>query len=82
MLVFVTATDNLRVVAKCVDEIAELFASSLGRDKLCPNKKECFLEFTKDNQVAWCQRSFNKNNIHLVTKATVIKEKKEESLYN
>lgn len=81
MLVFITASDKLQVVAKSIDEIAELFASSLGRDKLCPNKKECFLEFTKDNQVAWCERSFNKNNIHLVTKATIVKNK-NESLVN
>lgn len=72
MLVFTTNEDELKVVAKNVEEIAELFASSLKRTSVCNNKKECFLEFTKDNQINWCKRNFNKNNIHLVTDATIL----------
>lgn len=74
MLVFTTNEDDLRVVAKNVEVIAELFASSLKRTSLCNNKKECFLEFTKDNQINWCKRNLNKSNIHLVTDATIINE--------
>lgn len=76
MLVFTTEIDNLQVIAKSKDEIAELFASSLKRTDLCLNKKECFLEFTLDNQIAWCKRTFNKYNIHLLTKAHIINNDK------
>ena len=71
MLIFETNIDNLKVIAK-VEEVADAFASSLGQERVNQNKKECFLGFTKENQLKWCKSSFKKSNIHLLKSAKVI----------
>jgi hypothetical protein len=76
MLVFTTALDEIQIVIKDIEEVAILFASSFGRTKLCENKKECFLEFTKENQLQWCKTNFNKNNIHLLKSAILVNKDK------
>lgn len=71
MLIFETNIDNLKVVAK-IEEVADAFASSLGQERVNQNKKECFLGFTKENQLKWCKSNFKKSNIHLLKSAKVI----------
>ena len=71
MLIFTTNIDNLKVIAGA-EEVAEAFASSLGQSSININKKECFLGFTKENQVKWCKDNFKKSNIHLLKNAKII----------
>jgi len=71
LLIFTTDIDNLKVIAS-VEDVAEAFASSLGQSSININKKECFLSFTKENQVKWCKSNFKKSNIYLLKNAKII----------
>jgi len=71
LIVFTTNLDKLKVIVD-LEEIAELFASSFRKEKIDENKKDCFLNFTRENQIKWCENNIKKCNINLLNTAKII----------
>lgn len=53
-LIFETI-DGLEIIV-LVSEVVKLFSDN-------KNKQQCFLGFEKENQLVWCRKFINKNNI-------------------
>lgn len=75
MLAFKSLRNDCKIIIRKREEVAELFASSFNTSPLDENKKKCFLEFKLENQIDWCTKFINNNNIHLIKSAVVIPSK-------
>lgn len=51
----ITTNDKLKIIIES-SEAAKVFSDD-------ENKRECFCNFTKENQIKWCESNLNKENI-------------------
>jgi c-di-GMP-related signal transduction protein len=49
-------TQDGMMVKTIINYVAKKFSS-------CTKKQECFLNFTKENQIKWCSTFFNRKNL-------------------